>query len=144
MCDSFVGCKYGIHRKFMSVLYWQAGVFHVLLWSRVLLVTQTAPVHLKQAKWLPRRGDSLTHATLLPAFWAMPEWEVCATQFTREQPIRPGWRHKGLFWHQRQKYCKGNQYELFLRWPPSWVATLSFLSTWWKHSVIDIRDLLLI
>lgn len=66
MCDSFVGCKYGIHRKFMSVLYWQAGVFHVLLWSHVLLVTQMAPVHLKQAKWLPRRGDSLTHATLLP------------------------------------------------------------------------------
>lgn len=61
-------------------LYWQACVFHVWLSSFILLVTQRAHAHLKQAMELTGRGD---RALLIVHFFLsfLQHQKVCATRF---------------------------------------------------------------
>lgn len=75
-------------------LYWQACVFHVWLSSFILLATQRAHTHLKQAMELTRRGD---RALLIVHFFC----PSCSTKrsvlhvLCTSDPHVLGWRAKG-------------------------------------------------
>lgn len=148
-CGSFVGCKYGICRKYMCTSLLASLCLSCLalkFYSSGHPEGTCPPKTSHGAHWEGRQ--SLAHCTLFFVLPAAPKG-LCYTFYALVTSMSWAEGQRALLtWTWKTKQSKGKQFELSLRWLPAWVATLTKFPVtmmkaqcyWYKQSAIDLRS----